>query len=519
MVPEVVSFLFGCARRCGKALAPAGVVALAGVLAPAGCAVGPNFVRPSPPTFDRYLEPKGPQATESAEGRAQRFVNGAPLSARWWQLFRAPALDGIVNEALLHNQTVASAVSTLHQSEDALRAGYGIFYPHIDAGLDASRQRFSPANFGQSAPPSIFNLFTLSGSVSYLVDVFGGARRQVESLHAEVDFERNTMLAAYLAMTANIVNTSIARAGYRAEIAATQSLIDAAAEQVELAQIQAKAGTMPYAAALSLQSQLSGLQASLAPLEFRDDQADHLLAVLVGHAPAEWTPPDLALSDFSLPEDLPLSLPSELVRQRPDILAAEARLHAASAQIGVATAALFPSLTLNGSLGTSTNQWSELGEQQGRFWSGNGTLSVPVFQGGSAWYGRKAAIDAYQAAQADYRQVVLNGLQQVADALRALQHDAEALRAESDSAAAAREALQLTQANYRAGLADYLAVLTATNQLQTAQIGYVAAVAQRLQDTVALFVALGGGWWNSSPPNPRAAAAASDPVDSVSERR
>ena len=314
------------------------------------------------------------------------------------------------------------------------------------------------------------------------------------------------MLAAYLSMTANIVNTSIARAGYRAEIAATQSLIAAAAEQVELAQIQAKAGTMPYAAALSLQSQLSGLQASLAPLEFRADQADHLLAVLVGHAPAEWTPPDLALSDFSLPEDLPLSLPSELVRQRPDILAAEARLHAASAEIGVATAALFPSLTLNGSLGTSTNQWSELGEQQGRFWSSNGALSVPVFQGGSAWYGRKAAIDAYQAAQADYRQVVLNGLQQVADALRALQHDAEALRAESDSAVAARESLKLTQANYRAGLADYLAVLTATNQLQTAQIGYVAAVAQRLQDTVALFVALGGGWWNASPPIPRAAA-------------
>ena len=211
----------------------------------------------------------------------------------------------------------------------------------------------------------------------------------------------------------------------------------------------------------------------------------------------------LALSDFSLPEDLPLSLPSELVRQRPDILAAEARLHAASAEIGVATAALFPSLTLNGECtGTGTNQWSELGEQQGRFWSSNGALSVPVFQGGSAWYGRKAAIDAYQAAQADYRQVVLNGLQQVADALRALQHDAEALRAESDSAAAAREALQLTQANYRAGLADYLAVLTATNQLQTAQIGYVGAVAQRLQDTVALFVALGGGWWNSSPPGP-----------------
>jgi NodT family efflux transporter outer membrane factor (OMF) lipoprotein len=491
-----------------------GAPAFAGAALLAGCAVGPNFVRPAEPTFDGYLEPRETPATVSADGHAQHFVAGAQVPAQWWELFGAPALNGIVSEALTRNQTVASAVSTLHQSESALRAGYGVFYPHLEAGLDASRQRSAPANIGQNVPSSVFNLFTLSGSVSYLVDLFGGARRQVESLHADVDFERNEVLAAYFAMTANIVNTSIARAGYRAEIAATQSLIDSTADQVNLAQIQAKAGTMPYSAALSLQSQLAGLQASLAPLEFRADQADHLLAVLVGRAPAEWTPPDLALSDFSLPENLPLSLPSELVRQRPDILAAEARLHEASAQIGVATAALFPSLTLNGALGTSTSEWSQLGQQQGRFWSTGAGLSVPVFQGGSAWYGRKAAIDAYQATLSDYRQVVLNAFQQVADTLRALEHDAESLRAESESAAAAREALALTQANYQAGLADYLAVLTATNQLQTAQIGYVSAVAQRLQDSVALFVALGGGWWNSPTGMPNSAAAAgrhSDP--------
>jgi NodT family efflux transporter outer membrane factor (OMF) lipoprotein len=491
MAPETIRRNLGRSRRWVRALALAGTVWLT------GCAVGPNFVRPSKPTFDSYLEPKGPEATESAEGAAQHFVGGAPASAQWWQLFRAPALDGIVGEGLKHNQSVASAVSTLHQSEDALRAGYGIFFPQIGVGLDASRQRSSPANFGQSAPSSVFNLFTLSGSVSYLVDVFGGARRRVESLQADVDYERNTLLAAYLSMTANIVNTSIARAGYRAEIAATKTLIDSAAEQVKLAEIQAKAGTVPYSAALSLQSQLSGLQASLAPLEFRADQADHLLAVLVGHAPAEGTPPELALGDFTLPQDLPVSLPSELVRQRPDILAAEARLHGASAQIGVATAALFPSLTLNGNVGTSTNQWRDLGVQNGRFWNADGALSVPLFQGGTAWYGRKAAIDAYEAELAGYRQVVLNAFQQVADALRALEHDAELLRAESESTSVAREALELTQDNYRAGVADYLAVLTATNQLQTAQIGYLSAIAQRLQDTVALFVALGGGWWNS----------------------
>jgi len=505
-------------RACCRSRRWTGALACAGAAWLTACAVGPNFVRPSKPTFDSYLEPKGPETTASADGAAQRFVGGAPVSAEWWRLFRAPALDGIVDEGLKHNQTVASAVSTLHQSEDALRAGYGIFFPQIGAGLNASRQRSSPANFGQGTPSNVFNLFTLSGSVSYLVDVFGGARRRVESLRADVDYEHNTLLAAYLSITANIVNTSIAGAGYRAEIAATKTLIDSAAEQVKLAQIQAEAGTVPYSTALSLESQLSGLQASLAPLEFRADQADHLLAVLVGHAPGEGTPPDLALGDFTLPQDLPVSLPSELVRQRPDILAAEARLHGASAQIGVATAALFPSLTLNGNVGASTNQWRDLGEQNGRFWSAGAGLSVPLFQGGTAWYGRKAAIDAYEAALADYRQVVLNAFQQVADSLRALEHDAELLRAESESAAASREELELAQANYRAGVADYLAVLTATNQLQTAQIGYLSAVAQRLQDTVALFVALGGGWRNS-PPAPGAAAVAPAQADSSDGQR
>ena len=480
-------------RRWTGALACAGAVWLT------ACAVGPNFARPSKPTFDSYLESKGPETTASADGAAQRFVGGASVPAEWWRLFRAPVLDGIVDEGLKHNQTVASAVATLRQSEDALRAGYGIFFPQIGAGLDAGRQRSSPAKFGQSTPSNVFNLFTLSGSVSYLVDVFGGARRRVESLRVDVDHEHNALLAAYLSMTANIVNTSIARAGYRAEIVATQTLIDSAAEQVNLTEVPAKAGTVPYSAALSLQSQLSGLQASLAPLELHADQADHLLAVLIGHAPAEGTPPELELGDFTLPQDLPVSLPSELVRQRPDILAAEARLHGASAQIGVATAALFPNLTLNGTAGRSATQWRDLGEQSGHFWGADAALSVPLYQGGTAWYGRKAAIDAYQAALADYRQVVLNAFQQVADSLRALEHDAQLLRAESESTGAARAALELTQANYRAGIVDYLAVLTATNQLHTAQLGYISAVAQRLQDTVALFAALGGGWRDSPP--------------------
>ena len=468
----------------------------------AGCAVGPNFVRPAPPALTRYLPAGQLPAAMSAEDHPQHFVAGASVSAQWWELFHSPALDQTVSDALKANQSVASAVATLHQSEDQLRAGYGVFFPQISAGLGADRQRASLATFGQAGQSSIFNLFTLSGSISYLVDLFGGARRQVESLGADVDFEHNTVLAAYLSLSANVVNTSIARAGYRAQIAATRSLIAAASSEVDLTKAQTQAGTAPYSAVLALQTQLSSLEASLPPLELRADQADHLLAVLAGRAPSEWTPPNLALSDFSLPENLPLSLPSELVRQRPDILTAEARLHVASAQIGVTTAALFPTINLSGSLGSSTNEWSALGKQSNRFWSSDAGLTVPVFQGGAAWYGRKAAMDAFQAAQADYRQVVLAAFQQVADVLRALDHDAELLRAERASADAAAENLSMTQANYQAGLVDYLTVLSATAQFQNAQLGLISAQAQQLQDTVALYVALGGGWWNTKNPAP-----------------
>jgi NodT family efflux transporter outer membrane factor (OMF) lipoprotein len=306
--------------------------------------------------------------------------------------------------------------------------------------------------------------------------------------------------ATYLALTANVVNTSVARAAYRAEIAATHAIIDAAAARVELAEAQYAAGTVPYVSVLSLKTELASLRASLPPLEFRAEQAGHLLAVLVGRMPAEWTPPELALADFALPAELPLSLPSALVRQRPDILLAEARLHIASAQIGVATAELLPSLTLSGTLGNNAVLWSELRNPNGRFWSAGADLSVPVFQGGQAWYGRQAAIDAYQAACADYQQVVLSAFQQVADTLRALDHDAELVRDSAEGLAAARTALALTDANYRAGLADYLALMTATGQSQAAEISYLAAVAQRLQDSVALYVALGGGWWTAKKP-------------------
>jgi NodT family efflux transporter outer membrane factor (OMF) lipoprotein len=471
-----------------------GLLALAAVLV-AACAVGPDFKRPAPPAVDRYTAEPLADATVAGDGHSQRFSGSAAVPGDWWHLFGAADLDRLVHEALERNQTLAAATANLRQSEDARRAGYGVFLPQVSAGGSAVRERVSPLALGQAGSSSLFNLFTVSGSVGYVLDLFGGNRRRLEALGAEVDLARDNELAAYLALTANVVNTSIARAAYRAEAAATRDSIAAAREQLRLAEAQADAGTAPYANVLALKTQLATLEASLPPLEQHADQAGHLLAVLAGRSPAEWSPPDIALDALRLPEDLPLSLPSALVRQRPDVLAAEASLHAASAEIGVATADMFPSITLSGVLGSEATQLRNLTSPAGHIWSAGGDISVPVFQGGRLWYTRQAAVDAYKASFADYRQTVLTAFEQVADTLRALEHDAETVRAAATAAQAAQQGLELTQANYESGMADYLAVLTATQQYENARLGYLQATAQRLQDTVALYVALGGGWW------------------------
>ncbi len=464
-------------------------------LALGACAVGPDFVRPSAPTGAGYLPDAGGPAVEGGGG-AQRFVTGGALRADWWKEFGSPALDATVEEALKGSPSLAGANATLRASENQLRAGYGVFFPQVSASLDATRERLSPSRLGLSGPASVFNLFTLQGAVSYVADVFGGARRRVEASHAQVELERGTTLATYTTLTANVVNTSIARAGYRAEVEATRVSVEATTQRVDLTETQYAAGLAPYASVMNLKAQLAALKSTLPPLEQRADQASHLLAVLAGRTPSEWTPPDLRLADFCLPVELPLSLPSALVRQRPDILIAEAQLHEASAEVGASTANLLPTLTLSGELGNDSTTWRELRNPAGRFWSSGAELSVPVFQGGALWYSRKAAVEAYRAARAQYQQVVLTAFEQVADTLAALGHDAEAVRAAEEGRDAARTALALTDANYRVGTADYLSLMTATSQYQAAEIGYLGAVTQRLQDTVALYVALGGGWWN-----------------------
>ena len=475
------------------------LVVLLSCLVMAGCAVGPDFKRPEPPTVTRYTQGEEPVKTVTAEGQAQRFEHGGEIAADWWHLYRSPKLDALIKEAINQSPTLQSAQARLRQSQENLKAGYGAFFPQISGSFGAIRQRFTTAQFGLAAAQgSIFNLYTGSVTASYLLDVFGGVRRTVEGLAAQAEYQNFTAWGTYLTLVGNVVNTAVAQAAYQAQIEATEKLIGFEKEQLRLTETQYQAGTVPYANVVSVQSQLAATEATLPPLRQNLNKANHLLAALAGHTPGEWAAPQFLLADFTLPVELPVSLPSNLVRQRPDILAAEAQLHTASANIGVATANMFPSLTLNASYGQTAVDVTKFLGTAANVWSFGATLAQPIFRGGTLWYQRKAAIEAYNASLTDYKQVVITSFQQVADTLRALEHDAETLQAQSEALAAAEQALHLIQANYQGGLANYLQVLTADNQYQQALLGFIQAQALRLQDTGALFVALGGGWWQST---------------------
>ena len=476
---------------------PNKLAVLVSCLMMAGCAVGPNFVRPQPPAVDHYTAGQEPTRTIPADGQVQTFAAGAQVAQAWWQLFKSPQLDAVIKEAVAENRNLQAALARLRQSQETLRAGHGVFFPQFLGSFAASREKFSPAQFGSGLQGSTFNLFTATASVTYLLDVFGGQRRAVENLAAQVDYQKYTALATNHTLLGNVVNAAIAGAAYRAQIEATEKLIGYQQEQVRLTENQAKAGLVPYANVVSLQAQLAATEATLPPLRQNLSKTQHLLAALVGRTPAQWSPPSFNLAEFTLPRELPVTLPSELVRQRPDILAAEAQVHGATANIGVATAAMLPSFTISGDLGKNITDITKFFANAGTFWSFGAGVAQPLFRGGTLWFQRKATVEAYQASLADYQQVVVSAFQQVADTLKALEHDAQLLKAQAEALSAAQQALHLVQANYGAGLVNYVQMLIANSQYQQAKLGYIQAQALRLQDTAALFVALGGGWWSS----------------------
>ena len=467
---------------------------IGGIALLSSCAVGPDFVAPVAPQTQRYTY--APQSVDAgaAQGLTQRFSPATELPADWWQLFKSPALNAAVARALVNSPTLQATEANLRIAQDNLRTGDAVFFPWLDASFGAQRVQSASAQQGSTLPGSIYNVRTLSGSVSYPLDLFGGERRSSEGLGALVDVQRHAGQAAFLTLTANVVNTCIARAAYLAQIRLTEALIVLETDQLRSTEAQVRSGTAPYANLLSQRSLIAANQALLAPLRQKASQAEHLLVLLQGDLPSQSSPPAIELEALTLPTDLPLSLPSQWVHQRPDILGAEAQLHVASANIGVATAALYPNITLNA--GTTSSGLSHLFDSAGNFWSIGLLLTAPLFHGGALRAQRQGARDAFDAAQANYRLTVLSAFTQVADALKALEHDAQALQAQVDSEQNANEALSLLQANYRAGLVAYVDVLTADVQFHTASIAKLQGVAQRYQDTVGLFVALGGGWWN-----------------------
>lgn len=459
-----------------------------------GCSAGPDFVRPAEPQVNRYDRNGTPWHNGASPDSLQRFAEGVEPQAHWWRAFGSKQIDSVMTSALAGNPGLLSAQANLRQSQENLKAGAGIFYPQLSASFQQSRGNSATAGSGSVPTGSVINLSTLSASVSYALDLFGGQRRTVEGLRAQVDQQRALTLGSYMMLSGNIVNTSIAIAAYRQQIEELEQLISIEKEQLSIAENQYKSGLTDYSAVLAIMGQLETLEASLPPVRRSLSQSEHLLATLVGKSPAEWQVPMLKLSDISLPDQLPLTLPSELVRQRPDILAAEAQLHAANANIGVATAAMLPSFTLTGNYGRSSQTTDKLLDGSNLVWGIGAGVVQPLFNGGSLAAKRRAAIAGRDRSLADYRQTVLSAFAQVADLLRALEEDANLSRSRSQAVNDTGIALKLIQTRYKAGLADYLQVILADIQYRQARIGQIQAQALRLQDSAALYVALGGGW-------------------------
>jgi NodT family efflux transporter outer membrane factor (OMF) lipoprotein len=468
----------------------------------AACAVGPDFKRPDAPAVDRYTESALPAtvATDAAHGDAQQFTPGGALQRQWWTMFHSEALDRLIGQALRDSPTVASATATLKQAQESLIAGRGGLWPSVNGQLQAQREKFPAATIGQ--PSSfLFTLYNASVSVSYTLDAFGGIRRQIEALQAQAENEHYQLQATYLTLTSNLATTAIREASLRGQIRATEEIEKLQQDQLQIVERRFNLGAVTKSDVLTQRTALAQTRATLPGLQRQLSQLRHQLALYAGRPPETSDLPSFELDGLALPLQLPVSVPSDLVRQRPDILSAEALMHAASARVGVATANLYPQITLTGSYGWEALKASQLFKPATNDWSIGPGLLAPIFQGGSLRANRRAAMAALDAAQANYRQTVLTAFSNVADALRALQTDALALQAQVEAQHQAREAFNMASYQFNVGGTSYLTLLNAQQQLQQTRIAVVQAQADRFADTVALFQALGGGWWNEGRPN------------------
>ncbi|MBA3813054.1 MAG: efflux transporter outer membrane subunit [Alphaproteobacteria bacterium] len=467
--------------------------------------VGPDFENPMAPNTDSYTETKLPEKTIETKihgGETQHFVVGKDIPGQWWELFHSKSLNELIKKAICHNPNLQAAQAALNKAEETLNVSIASLFPFVGAQYTRERQRFNGSSIsGQTTPPITFNLYNAQVNVTYTLDVFGGIRRQIESSAALAENQRFIMEATYLTLAANVVTSAITEASLRAQIKSTEDLIDSQKKVLDITKKKFALGGSSRLDVLTQESQLAQNQATLPILQLQLDKTRNALAAYTGEVPSQANLPTFNLDDLTLPKELPVSVPSSFVQQRPDIRAAEALLHSASAQIGVATANLLPQVTLNGSnLGWSAIKLDSLFEKNSLFWSMVSNVVQPIFQGGALIAKREAAIDEFEQACAQYKQAVLTGFQNVADTLSALKLDADFLKVQTEAEIAAKKALDITQAQYTIGAVDYVALLLAQRQYHTARIDQIRAQASRYTDTAALFQALGGGWWNRDTP-------------------
>ncbi len=475
-------------------------VTLATVLA--GCAVGPDFEKPTVPDGADYVA-AAPTPTAAVEGDAQHFVRDLDIPGQWWTLFHAEQLNTLVERALKANPDLVAAQASLKGAMENVAAERGAFFPTVQAGFTPQRQKdaaqISPT---LSVPASYFNLYTAQLSVSYMPDVFGLTRRTVETAEAQADMQRYQLEATYLTITSNVVVAAITEASLRAQIAATEAMVKAETEALELLRKQNRLGQIAGADVAAQQATLAQIQATLPPLQKQLAQQRDLITALAGAFPSDPPSETFTLDALTLPRDLPASLPAKLIEQRPDLKAAEASLHAASAGVGVAIANELPNLAFNITDGTAATQIGQLFAGGNGFWTVGATLAQTVFDGGTLLHKRREADAALEQAAAQYKSTLISACQNVADALHALQADADALNADRAAEKAADVSLTATRKQLSLGAVGYLALLNAEQAYQQAVLARVQAEAGRYADTAALFQALGGGWWNRTDSGP-----------------
>jgi NodT family efflux transporter outer membrane factor (OMF) lipoprotein len=462
-----------------------------------GCAVGPDFAPPSAPNVSGYTpEPLGRKtaSTDAAREGAQRFVRDLDLPGQWWRLFHCKALNGLVEKALATNPDLEAAQAALTVAKENVYAQRGMLLPAVDGNFAASRQGFEISQ--PSDVTSTFNLFTAQLNVSYTPDVFGGTRRSIEALAAQADSERFALEATYLTLTANLAGAAVQEASLRGQIAATLKIIKIETDVLNLMRRQHAAGQIAEGDVVAQEAALAQVEQTLPPLQKQLFQQRDLLAALSGGFPSDKLSERFELESLLLPHELPVSLPARLVEQRPDVRAAEANLQSASAQIGVAIANRLPNIALSGTPGSTALAVDQLFTPGFNFWNVTGSVTQPLFHGGTLLHKELAAKAAFRQAAAQYRSTVIVAFQNVADSLRAIQTDAVALQKAVKSERAAARGLDITRKRLELGDINYLGLLNAQQTYQQALISLVQARAARYADTVALFQALGGGWWN-----------------------